>query len=211
MASAAPARSSSTAIRSRSCLMFAVQAEGIRDPHRRGPRRTATAASAAASLHGASRPAMRLLHAGLPDAGDGGAGARAGHQRRGSARRAVVQSLPLHRLPEHHQGGPRGRGREMRDCAGSAICDAGTMPDAKEIGRPLGHATGGPAAGHRPGPLCGRCHVPASAAHAGRALDPRAWPDPAIDRHGRCACRARRASRSGPPPMSADIPPIDFR
>ena len=54
----------------RSCLMFAVQARRQAHPHRRGAgagRRRA--ASAAAGLHRAPRPAMRLLHAGLPDAG----------------------------------------------------------------------------------------------------------------------------------------------
>ena len=57
--------------------MFAVQADGQEDPHRRGPRQGRHAASAAAGLHGAPRPAMRLLHAGLPDAGGRRAGARA--------------------------------------------------------------------------------------------------------------------------------------
>ena len=47
----------------RSCLMFAVQADGQTDPHRRGPRRWRHDASAAAGLHGEPRPAMRLLHA----------------------------------------------------------------------------------------------------------------------------------------------------
>ena len=54
----------------RSCLMFAVQAEGIADPHRRGPRQRRHAASVAARLHGPPRPAMRFLHAGVPDADD---------------------------------------------------------------------------------------------------------------------------------------------
>ena len=53
----------------RSCLMFAVQARGqaIRTVEGLGDGRRA--ASAAARLHRASRPAMRLLHARLPDAG----------------------------------------------------------------------------------------------------------------------------------------------
>src|SRR4051794_31453018 len=57
---------------------------------------------------------MRLLHAGLPDAGGGRAGARAGHRRRRFARRAVVEPVPLHRLPEHHQGGARRGRRDAR-------------------------------------------------------------------------------------------------
>ena len=76
-------------------------------PHRRGARQWRDAASAAAGVHRSPRPAMRLLHAGLPDAGGECAGAQSGHRRRRTARRAVVQSLPLHRLPEHHQGGAR--------------------------------------------------------------------------------------------------------
>ena len=56
----------------RSCLMFAVQAQA-QHHHRRGARAERRAASAAAGVLGPSRPAMRLLHAGLPDAGDVGA------------------------------------------------------------------------------------------------------------------------------------------
>ena len=59
----------------RSCLMFAVQAQGRKHPHRRRARARREAASAAAGLHRPSRAAMRLLHAGLPDAGGERAGA----------------------------------------------------------------------------------------------------------------------------------------
>ena len=62
---------------------------------------------------------MRLLHAGLSDAGRRRAGTRARHQRRRSARRALVQSLPLHRLPEHHQGGVRAAEAAKRDARGN--------------------------------------------------------------------------------------------
>src|SRR4051794_33623083 len=68
--------------------------------------------SAAAGLLGTPRAAVRLLHAGLPDAGRGGAGSRAGHRRRGAEAGPVLQPLPLYRLPEHPQGGARGRGRD---------------------------------------------------------------------------------------------------
>src|SRR5437764_765704 len=57
---------------------------------------------------------MRLLHPGLPDARDRRPGARAGYFRRRIARGALVQSVPLHRLPEHRRGGTRGDGRIAR-------------------------------------------------------------------------------------------------
>ena len=48
----------------KSCTMFAVQAEGARGHHDRGPRQGRQAASGAGSVPRESRPAMRLLHAG---------------------------------------------------------------------------------------------------------------------------------------------------
>ena len=94
----------------RSCLMFAVQARRQAHPHRRGTGRRRQVAPAAERLHHASWLAVRVLHAGFPDAG---------HQRIETnpditdeeiLEVLVVQSLPLHRLPEHHQGGAQ-RGR----------------------------------------------------------------------------------------------------
>src|SRR5450631_4821722 len=58
---------------------------------------------------------MRFLHARLLDAGGRRARARAEHQRRRFARRVVVQSVPLHRLPEHHQGRARGGQSDARE------------------------------------------------------------------------------------------------
>ena len=89
---------------------------GQENPHRRRPGERRHAASDAAGLHGSPRPAMRLLHAGLSDAGGRRARARARHQRRRSARRAVVEPVPLHRLSEHHQGRAR---RRPKRCAGN--------------------------------------------------------------------------------------------
>ena len=167
----------------RSCLMFAVQAEGkpIRTVEGLAQRRQA--ASDAAGLHGAPRPAMRLLHAGLPDAGGRRARARARHQRRGPARRAVVEPVPLHRLPEHHQGR-----RARRPKADARDNDA---PPA-EIRRPLRPASGRPAAAARPGPLRRRHFVSRPMAHARGALGRRARQDQ-IDR---CDGRARAAGRA---------------
>src|SRR5215831_2196169 len=78
------------------------------NPHRRRASERRRAAPDAASLHGPPRPAMRLLHARLPDAGRRRAGTGAGYFRWRPARRAVVEPVPLHRLPEHRQGRARG-------------------------------------------------------------------------------------------------------
>ena len=64
----------------RSCLMFAVQADGKAIRTVEGLANGDDAASDAAGLHGPPRPAMRLLHAGFPDAGGRRLGARAKHQ-----------------------------------------------------------------------------------------------------------------------------------
>ena len=92
----------------RSCLMFAVQAEGKAI-------RTVEGLANGDALHPMQQAFMDhhglqcgFCTPGFPDAGGRRAGARAGHQRRRSARRAVVESLPLHRLSEHHQGRARG-------------------------------------------------------------------------------------------------------
>ena len=151
------------------------------DPHRRRPGRWRHAAPDAAGLHGPSRPAMRLLHAGLSDAGGRRAGARAQYQRRRSARRAVVQSLPLHRLSEHHQG--RARGGEG---------DARANDGAGQIRRPLRPASGRPPAAARPRPLRRRHFVSRPMAHARGALARRARQDQS-DRRQRRAGAARRA------------------
>ena len=60
----------------------------------------------------APRAAMRLLHAGLPDARGGVLEREPRDRRRGAARRAVLEPLPLHRLSEHPQGGTRRGGRD---------------------------------------------------------------------------------------------------
>ena len=98
----------------RSCLMFAVQAEGKKIRTVEGLADGDELIGAAARLHRKSRPAMRLLHAGLPDARDQCAGEKSAHRRRGTARRARLEPLPLHRLSEHHQGGAAARD-QMRE------------------------------------------------------------------------------------------------
>ena len=66
-ACAAPARCCSTATPVRSCLMLAVQADGPRGPHHRGPGRRRAAAPAAAGAARQPQLPVRLLHAGLRD------------------------------------------------------------------------------------------------------------------------------------------------
>ena len=93
----------------RSCLMFAVQAQGK-------PIRTVEGLANGNTLHPLQRAfiAHHGLQCGFCTPGFlmlavERAGAESGHRRRGAARRAVVEPLPLHRLSEHHQGGARRR------------------------------------------------------------------------------------------------------
>src|SRR5271163_321332 len=76
---------------------------------------------------------MRLLHARLPDARRQCAGEESAYRGRGADRRLVLESLPLHRLSEHHQGGARrGQGDAGRAepgyrlSAASAACATST-------------------------------------------------------------------------------------
>ena len=102
----------------RSCLMFAVQADGheIRTVESLGT--IDEHASSAEGVPGEARAPVRLLHAGLPD--DAGPVARAtscandDEDPRGDLR----QPLPLHGLPEHRRGGQDG----SRD---GGTCNAG--------------------------------------------------------------------------------------
>ena len=98
----------------RSCLMFAVQADRQKNPDRRRAGGWRQVAPDATGLHGPPRASVRILHARLPDVGRRRAGTRARHQRRRPDRRALIESLPLHRLPEHHQGRPRGGQRNAK-------------------------------------------------------------------------------------------------
>ena len=95
----------------RSCLMFAVQADGKKI-------RTVEGLATGGTLHpmqqafmdnhglqcGFCTPGFLMLAVGVLE--------REPDQRRRLARRAVVQPLPLHRLPEHHQGRARGGQRD---------------------------------------------------------------------------------------------------
>ena len=88
----------------RSCLMFAVQAQGK-------PIRTVEGLAKGKTLHPLQRAFMAHhgLQCGFCTPGflmlaAEHAGEKSGHRRRGAARRAVVESLPLHRLQQHRQG-----------------------------------------------------------------------------------------------------------
>ena len=96
----------------RSCLMFAVQAdgkkirtvEGLADGDKLHPMQRAFMEHHGLQC-GFCTPGFLMLAVGVlerePNISD-----------EDLARRALIQSLPLHRLPEHHQGGARGRGRD---------------------------------------------------------------------------------------------------
>src|SRR5205814_9897703 len=85
---------------------------GRRSAHGGGTRKGRGVPSAAAGILGTPRLAMRFLHSGVPDARRRRAGSRARDQRRGAEARALFESVPLHRLPEHREGGARRRGRD---------------------------------------------------------------------------------------------------
>ena len=191
----------------RACLMFAVQARGQRDPHRRGAGATATSCircSAPSSTHhgvqcGFCTPGFLMLAAGIlerePDIGDDAA-----------ARCAVVQSVPLHRLSGHRRGGARGARRIAR---GRGMSMDREPASGRVLGRSVPRLEDPPLVTGR-GQFVGDIALPASAAHAGRAL-------------ALCPCRVARASTSRrrwrrPGVVAvwtgadiADLPPIDFR
>ena len=152
----------------RSCLMFAVQADGKKI-------RTVEGLANGDELHPMQRafmehhglqcgfctPGFLMLAVGVlerePDISDDDL-----------HRRAVVEPVPLHRLPEHHQGGARGGQRDARREREHA---------ASEIRRPLGAAAGRSPAADRPGPLRRRYFISRSVAHARGALAGRARHD----------------------------------
>ena len=89
----------------KSCTMLAAQASGSTVVTIEGLAERRRTASGAGGLQGASRPAMRLLHAGHDHGGDRHDQPPSRRARRGDgARRARRQYLPLHRLPQHRQG-----------------------------------------------------------------------------------------------------------
>ena len=100
----------------KSCTVLAVQADGARDHHHRGPRAERRAAPDAGGVPGEPRPAVRLLHAGDGHGGGERSSRRTRPDRGRDPPRARGQPLPLHRLPEHRQGRP-GRRRPRRAAA----------------------------------------------------------------------------------------------
>ena len=95
----------------KSCTMLAVQADGHEVTTVEGLGTAERAAPDPGGVQGRARPAVRLLHA-RDDAGRQGAARREpGPDRGRGALGAVGQPVPLHRLPEHRQGGAVGRRR----------------------------------------------------------------------------------------------------
>ena len=91
----------------RSCLMFAVQAEGHRITTVEGlagPGRRAV--PGAAGFHRMPRAAVRVLHAGIPDHDHGAPGGPPRAVRQRDQRSHRRQPVPVHRLPEHQIGCP---------------------------------------------------------------------------------------------------------
>ena len=110
----------------RSCLMFAVQAQGKTI-------RTVEGLAKDGTLHPLQRAFMAHhgLQCGFCTPGFLMLAANAleqqpAHRRGGAARRAVVEPLPLHRLSEHRQGGARGAGRDAAADAGRSTGGGGS-------------------------------------------------------------------------------------
>ena len=130
----------------RSCLMFAVQADGAEVTTIEGIGSPDGELSAGAGgVPRLPRAAVRLLHAGLRRVGDRVPARQPEPDRRRDPRGAVGQPLPLHRLPGHREGGaPGGRGRSPRragddraDRAGAARYVRSARPPRR--GRPPAH------------------------------------------------------------------------
>ena len=121
----------------RSCLMLAVQANGHEILTVEGHRAVARqAASAAAGVPRASRPAVRLLHARHADHAARIPARQSGPDRAGGADRDLRQPVPLHRLPEH-------RHRDAR-CREAAAGDANAtqVRHSNAVSRPRGEGLG---------------------------------------------------------------------
>src|SRR6476619_5565258 len=109
----------------------------------RGPDRWREAPSAPAGLVERPWPAVRLRHAGHDHGGGRPPPAQSRSDRGRGAQGARGQSLPLHRLPQHRQGGPRrGEGREERreratGGVGMSATEAPPSPGNGHVGQAL--------------------------------------------------------------------------
>ena len=102
----------------KSCLLLAVQADGCSVETVEGLAPDGELTAAPAGLPRAPRAPVRLLHAGDADGGDGAAREEPAAERGRDPQGPPGQHLPLHRLLEHHQGGPgrlRSGGRRMSE------------------------------------------------------------------------------------------------
>ncbi|VWX55697.1 hypothetical protein VARIO8X_100223 [Burkholderiales bacterium 8X] len=116
-----------------------------RDHHHRGHRRSRRHhAPDAGGLQGMPRPAMRLLHAGHGDERHRPLHPLPELERNRDPRAARRQHVPLHRLPEHRQGGAgrrRGDGRspeveDHRNGLRSTTWAHPTLPTCRTSARP---------------------------------------------------------------------------
>src|SRR5258708_6414436 len=79
-----------------------------------GARHARGARPAAAGIHRSPRPAVRVLHAGFPDAHYRVPAGDAVADGRGDPRSCRVEPVPVHRVPGHPPRGAGGRGRRCR-------------------------------------------------------------------------------------------------
>src|SRR6185369_3389625 len=111
----------------------------------RGPNQERQARSAAGSIHRARRPAVRLLHVGSTDVGQGAPLAHAAAHAGRCARRACGQSLSLLQLQPHRRSGSGRRRRRRHDahagrCLVSQQINAGNRTGVNTM-KVIGHAT----------------------------------------------------------------------
>ena len=154
----------------RSCLMFAVQADGADGHTVEGLADGGDAAPAAGGVLGAPGPAVRLLHAGDADDRARAARAQPAARRAGDPRGAVGQPVPLHGLPAHR----RRRSRPRRGRSAAMAVDE-TRHHRSWIGaRP--QAPRGPGAADRSATYVNDFALPGHAARGGAAQPARRTP-----------------------------------
>ena len=176
-----------------------------RGHHHRGPgARTASCTRCRQAFHELPRPPVRLLHAGHGHERRRPAQAQRRPDRARGPRVARGQHLPLHRLPQHRQGGARPRAETMQ-----GGCRDERRRDRETIGASVARKEDR-ASSLGTGRYTDDIDLPGPDLRRLRALAARARQDP-LDRHRRGARGARRASPSSPartsPPTSSAASP----
>ncbi len=147
------------------------------DPDCRGPGRRRQASSAAAGVHGLSWSAVRLLYAGIPDAGDRRCWSAS---RRSATRTSSMSCLRICAVAPAIRTSSKPSAWRRSRCGRADVAD-----------RTIGPPQGGSPSRHRQGNVCRGCLVSASTAHADRALALCAW----LDQEHRYASCVRIAGR----------------